>query len=789
MFTITILGAQTFQDGPGNETDGDFPSKWDLIEGSARIGTLEGNKVILLSNKTTLTPFLDSKNYLSDTFTLEFEAYFDEVRGSITFQYYTIGFWDGTGHVSFPSNGARASYYPIHVFRHGAEITGTDSDSKYINHKVYLKNMESESGIWRSVYIDYNKGALKVSIDGTQILNIPRYAYKPEMITIGVIAQEHSHNYVHALKNIRLDGINLDSSTDGNDGAGNTTSDDNSNQQTKDYEYAFPIEDGAPNQILQTDGNGTVSWVDDDPAIGTTGNTDDQTIPTDTTSTGTPTLKINNLVDGKSNTHGFSIYLGINSGASDDALYNQNVGLGYETLKNNDSIGQNNVAVGFQALYNNTSGRYNIASGTKALFNNAKGNDNTASGHNALFFNTTGNENTAFGSKALYRNVDGSQNTATGFQALLNNTSGYENTANGYQALYSNTTGEYNVAVGGKALYSNTTGRMNTATGEEALINNTTGNYNTANGTGALFYNTTGIDNTATGYIALMNNTTGNGNIAIGREALYKNTIGGRNTAIGKSVLYNNTIGNKNTAIGHEALFSNTTGHLNSAIGNYALRDNTTGTGNSATGQDALRKNTTGSGNTANGSFALSRNTTGSWNTAIGRGALSRSFRGDNNTAIGSSAEVPDGGASHQVRIGDTRITYAGIQVAWTVTSDKLWKEDIRTLPYGLEFVKQLKPVDYIRKNNKDQTREIGFIAQDIELLLARIGYKDQGFLSEDNEGRMSLRYNDLIPLLTKAIQEQQDIIEAQNTKLEIQDKNYKKLLKRVEQLEQVNNQ
>ena len=46
----------------------------------------------------------------------------------------------------------------------------------------------------------------------------------------------------------------------------------------------------------------------------------------------------------------------------------------------------------------------------------------------------------------------------------------------------------------------------------------------------------------------------------------------------------------------------------------------------------------------------------------------------------------------------------------------------------------------------------------------------------------MSLHYNDFIALLTKAVQEQQEIIEEQN-------KNYGKLIKRVEQLELVSNQ
>ena len=70
----------------------------------------------------------------------------------------------------------------------------------------------------------------------------------------------------------------------------------------------------------------------------------------------------------------------------------------------------------------------------------------------------------------------------------------------------------------------------------------------------------------------------------------------------------------------------------------------------------------------------------------------------------------------------------------------------------------------------------------DVEELLAKIGYDDQGFLHKDDKGFMSLHYNDFIALLTKAVKEQQEIIEEQN-------KNYEKLLKKVEQLELVSNQ
>jgi hypothetical protein len=155
------------------------------------------------------------------------------------------------------------------------------------------------------------------------------------------------------------------------------------------------------------------------------------------------------------------------------------------------------------------------------------------------------------------------------------------------------------------------------------------------------------------------------------------------------------------------------------------------------------------------------------YNTAIGHGALSLNISGGNNTAVGYNAQVPDGNASNQIRIGNSEINYAGVQVPWHVTSDRIWKEDIKTLPLGLDFVKQLKPVDYIRKKNQNNTREMGFIAQDVELLLLNSGYKGQGFLTEDDEGLLSLRYNDFIALLTKAIQDQQILIEDLKERIE----------------------
>jgi hypothetical protein len=422
--------------------------------------------------------------------------------------------------------------------------------------------------------------------------------------------------------------------------------------------YAFPSADGTINQILKTDGSGSLSW-------------------------SASVQSINDLTDGKSDNDGSddgsSLYLGVNAGTNDDGDNNSNVGVGFEALRSNVN-GFRNTGIGSNSLLTNTSGYSNTATGFETLNSNSTGYHNTALGNRALNSNETGIRNTALGSNTLILNVDGNENTATGYEALYSNVASSFNTAMGYQALRDNTS-----------------------------------ERNTAVGRWALRFNTTGDNNTALGFLALRSNLEANDNTAIGSEAMRLNTSGGFNTAIGAFALYSNQQGG-NTANGYEALYSNTSGGNNTAVGLFSLYNNTTGS---------------------------------------------------NNTAIGYQAMVPDGTLDNQVRIGNTDITTACIQVAWTCTSDISWKEKIRELPFGLDVLKQLKPVDYMRINNDAKTREMGFIAQDVEALLTQIGYTDQGFLTKDDKGLMSLRYNDFIALLTKAIQEQQEIIENQNKDLE----------------------
>ncbi len=65
-----------FEDDLLDEENGEFPSRWDLIAGSAENAFLGEEKSINLEKNSIITPLLDKESYLPEVFTIEFDAYF-----------------------------------------------------------------------------------------------------------------------------------------------------------------------------------------------------------------------------------------------------------------------------------------------------------------------------------------------------------------------------------------------------------------------------------------------------------------------------------------------------------------------------------------------------------------------------------------------------------------------------------------------------------------------------------------------------------------------------------------
>jgi hypothetical protein len=103
-----------------------------------------------------------------------------------------------------------------------------------------------------------------------------------------------------------------------------------------------------------------------------------------------------------------------------------------------------------------------------------------------------------------------------------------------------------------------------------------------------------------------------------------------------------------------------------------------------------------------------------------------------------------------------------------SLPSDLNFKKDITDLSLGLNLVSKLRPVHYRHKmDNKDEALSNGIIAQELEQSLLECGIQKNTLLmlqhkpnDIENESQYWVDYTKMIPILIKAIQEQQAQIE-----------------------------
>jgi hypothetical protein len=300
---------------------------------------------------------------------------------------------------------------------------------------------------------------------------------------------------------------------------------------------------------------------------------------------------------------------------------------------------------------------------------------------------------------------DGSDNVFIGTGAGTLNT-GISVVGLGKQALQFNE-GDYSIAFGTQALARNFA------------------DYSYGFGYLALYYNS-GAFTSGFGYYALASNSGGSSN-GFGREAL-RNNSGATSNGFGNYALSNNKAAN-NTAIGHQAGYetSDLTGGSNTFLGyNASYGGNTTITNATAVGANVTLSNS---------------------NTVIlGNGA---------DVGIGTTSPDYDLEVVGKIYASDSIISnvYAG-------TSDIRLKQDIEPTDKGLDAVMELNPVSYrFIANAESEKKSYGFIAQEIEEVIPDV-------VGTRHDGMKVLNYNDLISVLTKAIQEQQIIIEELNQRL-----------------------
>ena len=184
-----------FQDDLIGEENGEFPSRWDLISGSAEIANLGNEKVIYFSNnKTIILPLMDKKNFLPDVFTIEFDIFLDQLATQRSNQY-VLRFFEGAGGWA-NIDGTR---------RHSIIISWNEVRMDKLGSKTADFNDQKKTweGKWKRVAISFNERSLKVYLDQERMLNVPNLGYKPQMFSIGC---NYDARYIKtsSIKNVRV---------------------------------------------------------------------------------------------------------------------------------------------------------------------------------------------------------------------------------------------------------------------------------------------------------------------------------------------------------------------------------------------------------------------------------------------------------------------------------------------------------------------------------------------------------------------------------------------------------
>ena len=99
--------------------------------------------------------------------------------------------------------------------------------------------------------------------------------------------------------------------------------------------------------------------------------------------------------------------------------------------------------------------------------------------------------------------------------------------------------------------------------------------------------------------------------------------------------------------------------------------------------------------------------------------------------------------------------------------SDQRVKENIKPIPYGLNEIKKLKPITFTFIAHPELEPTYGFIAQEVELVLPELVGNEKDNKAEDGTPYKTLKMGDMLPVLVKAIQEQQTIIEDLKARIE----------------------
>jgi outer membrane protein OmpA-like peptidoglycan-associated protein len=162
-----------FQDDFQDETIGEFPSKWDMFQGTVETKTLGGVKAINMTDNAQVQPLIKEQGaYLPEEFTIEYDFYYWNQKDDVALNDVKLILAITKDRSEFPGEGNDSGELTAFVLKHGV------CDSR---EHGYLFNGNHEGSFeysfkkgWNHVALSFNKRALKVYFNDKRVVNLPR---------------------------------------------------------------------------------------------------------------------------------------------------------------------------------------------------------------------------------------------------------------------------------------------------------------------------------------------------------------------------------------------------------------------------------------------------------------------------------------------------------------------------------------------------------------------------------------------------------------------------------------
>jgi outer membrane protein OmpA-like peptidoglycan-associated protein len=186
-----------FDDDFRSDQEGEFPSHWKLIKGQAVVDAMQGAPVLALTqgNYAQVAPRVKVRDYLADTFTVEFDFYRKDGA------YDPIVFFNSGNDYDDVQFGPKVGT---------GDLQGTDDQSA-----PYPGGEDGFNDKWHHAALIYKNGEMKCYLDQYRVLVVPDMGkLRPRWISFGGIASADAPLLIRNVRIANGGGMNLIQSLD-----------------------------------------------------------------------------------------------------------------------------------------------------------------------------------------------------------------------------------------------------------------------------------------------------------------------------------------------------------------------------------------------------------------------------------------------------------------------------------------------------------------------------------------------------------------------------------------------